>query len=114
VPLGKNGSEQGFVPLPKRLAAELLAWRELTASPADQDFIFPNSLGGFMDYENFEARVLDPIRIQLGLGKLTFRSCAERSRRWHMVSGKVRSRMFKPYCGTATAHNAAELCKRDP
>ena len=25
-----------------------------------------------MDYENFEARVLDPIRVQLGLGKLNF------------------------------------------
>jgi hypothetical protein len=28
--------------------------------------------GGFMDYENFEARVLDPIRIKLGLEKLNF------------------------------------------
>jgi len=36
------------------------------------DFIFPNSQGGFMDYENFEARVLDPIRIKLGLEKLNF------------------------------------------
>src|SRR5207249_4270880 len=59
-------------PLPNRLAAELLEWRRLSATSGDQDFIFPNSQGGFMDYENFEARVLDPIRLKLGLRKLNF------------------------------------------
>jgi integrase len=34
--------------------------------------VFPNSIGGFMDYENFEARQLDPIREKLGLPKLNF------------------------------------------
>ena len=71
-PWAKTEASEAYVPLPKRLATELLTWRELTTSPADQDFIFPNTQGGFMDYENFEARVLEPIRIQIGLGKLNF------------------------------------------
>jgi integrase len=54
------------------LAAELLEWRRITSCSGDRDFIFPNSQGGFMDYENFEARVLDPIRVKLGLPKLNF------------------------------------------
>ena len=60
------------MPLPKRLAAELMEWRSLTLTPGPDDYIFPNSRGGFLDYENFEARVLDPIRVQLGLPKLNF------------------------------------------
>ena len=71
-PWAKTEESESYVPLPKRLAAELLEWRGLTTSSADRDFVFPNSQGGFMDYENFEARVLDPIRLQLGLGKLNF------------------------------------------
>jgi hypothetical protein len=71
-PWAKTEASEAYVPLPQRLATELFTWLELTTSPADQDFIFPNTLGGFMDYENFEARVLEPIRIQLGLGKLNF------------------------------------------
>jgi hypothetical protein len=51
---------------------ELLEWRKLTPAAADQDFIFPNSKGGFLDYENFEARSLEPIRERLGLPKLNF------------------------------------------
>jgi integrase len=68
----KTEESEAYVPLPKRLAAELLDWRTLTPSSADQDFIFPNSQGGFMDYENFEARVLGPIRTKLRLAKLNF------------------------------------------
>jgi integrase len=49
-----------------------LEWRNITSSPGDRDLIFPNSQGGFMDYENFEARVLDPIRVKLELPKLSF------------------------------------------
>jgi integrase len=60
------------VPLPKRLALELEGWRKLTEWPQSEDFIFPNSKGGFLDYENFEARILDPIRKKLGLEKLNF------------------------------------------
>ncbi len=71
-PWAKTEESEAYVPLPNRLAAELLEWRSLTTSPAALDFIFPNSQGGFMDYENFEARVLDPIRIKLGLEKLNF------------------------------------------
>jgi integrase len=47
-------------------------WRTLSAWAGDRDFIFPNANGGFLDYENFEARVLAPIRIKLGLGRLNF------------------------------------------
>jgi integrase len=44
----------------------------LTAWAGDRDFIFPNTKGGFLDYENFDARVLAPIRIKLGLERLNF------------------------------------------
>ena len=68
----KTENSECCVPLPRRLAAELLEWRTLSERPREQDFIFPNSQGGFMDYENFEARVLEPIRGTLGLDKLNF------------------------------------------
>jgi integrase len=71
-PWAKTQESEAYVPLPNRLAAELLEWRRLSATSENRDFIFPNSQGGFMDYENFEARVLDPIRIKLGLRKLNF------------------------------------------
>lgn len=71
-PWAKTRGSEDYVPLPKRLAAELTEWRTLTAARGEQDFIFPNSQGGFLDYENFEARVLEPIRLELGLTKLNF------------------------------------------
>jgi integrase len=71
-PWAKTQGSEDYVPLPKRLAAELLAWRTLAPAQGQQDFIFANSQGGFMDYENFEARVLGPIRLELGLVKLNF------------------------------------------
>jgi integrase len=71
-PWAKTEGSEGHVALPQRLAVELLQWRTLTAWAGDRDFIFPNSQGGFMDYENFEARVLGPIRIKLGLERLNF------------------------------------------
>jgi integrase len=71
-PWAKTEESEAYVPLPKRLAEELLEWRSLTSWAGDQDFIFSNSRGGFMDYENFEARTLDPIRLKLGLPKLNF------------------------------------------
>ena len=71
-PWAKTEGSEGDVALPLRLAAELAHWRTLTDWPGDRDFIFPNSKGGSLDYENFEARVLAPIRIQLGLERLNF------------------------------------------
>jgi integrase len=71
-PWAKTEDSEAYVPLAKRLAAELEEWRRLSACPADNDFIFPNSKGGFLDYENFSARVLEPIRAKLGLEKLNF------------------------------------------
>jgi integrase len=71
-PWAKTEASEDYVPLPKRLAIELLAWRKLTVWRENRDFIFPNSKGGVFDYENFEARVLDPIREKLGLAKLNF------------------------------------------
>jgi integrase len=71
-PWAKTEGSEAYVPLPKRLAAELLEWRKLSAWSADDDFIFPNSKGGFLDYENFSGRVLEPIRLKLGLQKLNF------------------------------------------
>jgi len=37
------------------LAAELIDWRIRSTAQGEQDFIFPNSQGGFVDYENFEG-----------------------------------------------------------
>lgn len=71
-PWAKTESSEAYVPLPVRLAEELQAWRSLTSNSYDSDFVFPNSRGGFLDYENFSARVLDPIRVKLGLAKLNF------------------------------------------
>jgi integrase len=71
-PWAKTEASEASVPLPKRLALELEGWRKLTAWSQSGDFIFPNSQGGFLDYENFEARVLEPIREKLGLEKLNF------------------------------------------
>jgi integrase len=72
VPWAKTLGSEDYIALPQRLATELLEWRKLTPWPEDDDFVFPNSEGGFLDYENFEARVLDPIRKKLGLEKLNF------------------------------------------
>ena len=71
-PWAKTEDSEGYVPLPKRLVVELEEWRGVTSWPSDTDFIFPNSKGGFLDYENFGARVLKPIRAKLGLSKLNF------------------------------------------
>jgi integrase len=71
-PWAKTEESEGYVPLPDRLATELLEWRNETKWQGDDNFIFPNCQGGFMDYENFEARVLGPIRQKLGLAKLNF------------------------------------------
>jgi integrase len=71
-PWAKTEASEAYVPLPKRLALELEAWQQITAWSQPRDFIFPNSKGGFLDYENFEARVLEPIRRKLGLEKLNF------------------------------------------
>ncbi len=71
-PWAKTEGSEGDVILPQRLAVELAYWRTLTEWPDDRDFIFPNTVGGFLDYENFEARVLAPIRMKLGLERLNF------------------------------------------
>ncbi len=71
-PWAKTECSEGDVALPQRLAAELAHWRTLTTCAGDRDFIFPNAKGGFLDYENFEERVLMPIRVKLGLQKLNF------------------------------------------
>src|SRR5215813_9683929 len=60
-PWAKTEGSEDYVPVPARLAVELEHWRKLSAWCSDRDFIFPNAKGGFLDYENFEARVLEPI-----------------------------------------------------
>lgn len=44
-PWAKTEASEAYVPLPKRLALELDAWRQLTAWSQPKDFIFPNSKG---------------------------------------------------------------------
>ncbi|MBA3913089.1 MAG: site-specific integrase [Acidobacteriales bacterium] len=60
------------MPVPDRLATELQHWRHVTRWAANEDFIFPNSQGGPLSYENFSKRVLALIAIKLDLHKLTF------------------------------------------
>ena len=50
-PWAETESSEVYVPLPKRKAAELIDWRTLSTAQGEQDFIFPNSQGGFVDYE---------------------------------------------------------------
>lgn len=72
-PYGKTDASERFVALPARLAEELRAWRKQSRHAADDDFIFTNSGGGFIDPNNFRNRVLLPLsRDPHNLPRLTF------------------------------------------
>jgi integrase len=70
--IGKTVGSSDYVALPFRLAQELETWRADSKYRDAEDFIFPNSLGGFILKDNYLNRVLYPVRDQLKLGKLNF------------------------------------------
>jgi integrase len=61
-----------YIALPLALAAELEAYRSETRWNGDNDFIFTNSRGGFINKDNYLNRVLYPLRDALKLSKLNF------------------------------------------
>jgi integrase len=77
-PYGKTDGSLTDVHLPPELAEELLLWKEecAKASPrgvlSPDDFIFPNTRGGFMDTGNYRNRVLTPLAEKLGFPKMNF------------------------------------------
>jgi hypothetical protein len=87
--------------------------REATENAWSQpkDFIFPNSKGGFLDYENFEARVLDPIRQKLGLEKLNFQILRDQSGRRAHGDGEGCAKAAQ---AREAGYNPGELCEAHP
>ena len=71
-PWGKTRKSLGVVHLPKKLAADLLRWKEQCPDPSPEAFIFPNKDGDFIDTSNYRKRVLHKLAADLGLPKLTF------------------------------------------
>jgi integrase len=75
-PFGKTKGSLTKVPIAKRLAKELVEWRnELDEKGKDTSpdaFMFPGRFGGPMDSSNFRHRVLHKLAEELELPKLTF------------------------------------------
>lgn len=61
--LDTTKSEAGIraVPLGKDVVAALKAWRERTKFAGDDDLVFPNRDGGFMDHKNMLRRTYKPL-----------------------------------------------------
>jgi integrase len=77
-PFGKTDGSLTDVHLPPGLAEELRLWKQESAKASKKgfvfpdEFIFPNSRGGFMDTGNYRNRVLTPLAEKLGFPKLNF------------------------------------------
>jgi integrase len=56
-----------LVPLNPELAQDLWRARKHTATPADDDPVFPSATGGFLDYDNVYDRILVPAQRRAGL-----------------------------------------------
>jgi integrase len=68
----KTEGSVDLVAVPNLLAAELEAYREECRWSKDEDYIFTNSHGGFIDKDDYLKTVLRPVRIKLGLKKFNF------------------------------------------
>jgi hypothetical protein len=94
---GKTKKSPTVIHIPRELADDLQAWRleceeraqeaaakDKTKSPfmSEEDFIFANEVGGFLDTDNYRKRVLHKLARDLNPPKLTFQSFAEPSRHW--------------------------------
>ncbi len=84
---GKTKKSLTVIHIPRELADDLQAWRleceeraqeaaakGKTRSPflSEEDFIFANEVGGFLDTDNYRKRVLHKLARDLNLPKLTF------------------------------------------
>ncbi|SEG63270.1 Site-specific recombinase XerC [Bryocella elongata] len=84
---GKTKKSLTVIHIPRELADDLQAWRleceeraqeaaakDKTKSPSlsEEDFIFANEVGGFLDTDNYRKRVLHKLARDLNLPKLTF------------------------------------------
>jgi integrase len=69
---GKTQGSLDYVALPFGLFEDLKRWRQETQFAGDDDFIFPNTRGGFITKDNYLNRVLYPVRDALALTKLNF------------------------------------------
>ena len=66
----ENETQQLVIP---KLAMDALStWHYLTTRKQDDDYVFPNSEGGFISKENYQSRVLKELAEQAGLAKLNF------------------------------------------
>jgi len=61
-----------LISTPALLAEELKHWHEVARYCSEDDFIFPNTRGGFIPKDNYLNRVLYPVRDRLKLKKLNF------------------------------------------
>lgn len=62
----KTEAGQRKVPIGKALVADLKAWREKTRYAADDDFVFPDAMGGFTRHTNFSKRFWGPVLTSAG------------------------------------------------
>ncbi len=84
---GKTRKSLTVIHIPQELADDLQAWRveceeqareaaakdkRKTAFLSENDFIFANEVGGFLDTDNYRKRVLHKLARDLNLPKLTF------------------------------------------
>lgn len=84
---GKTKKSLTVIHIPQKLADDLQAWRLLceakakaafakgkreTDSVSEDDFVFENEDGGFLDTDNYRKRVLHKLARELQLPKLTF------------------------------------------
>jgi hypothetical protein len=104
----KTEDSEDYVALPERLDAALEEWRTLSKWAGESDFIFPNSKGGFMDYENFEERVLGPICAKLGIS-LTSRCFAAHSQRCNGRADRYRQGCSETPEAQPTGYDPREL-----
>jgi integrase len=58
--------------VPSMVANMLAEWHETTKYSGNEDFIFPNSIGGFITKENYQRRVLYPLADLAGIKRFNF------------------------------------------
>ena len=63
----KSEAGQRTVKLGKGLVSDLKAWREKTRYPGDNDFVFPDAMGGFTRHTNFSKRLWTPVLTAAGV-----------------------------------------------
>jgi len=58
--------------VPQAAVIALAKWHTETDRRADDDYIFPNTAGGYITKENFQRRILSPLAKQAGIKTLNF------------------------------------------